>query len=673
MEREESLTSRFEEIFKRQALKKRVLEVAKEYPEKKSVIMSYSELEKYDADIADRILNEPDTVLKAAEDAIKDMKLPIDEDEWHIYFRVSDLPEESKVWVRNLRSLHLGKLISLEGIVRTASDVRPQAVSIEFECPACGNGEWLAQETTTIAEPYACNECGRKGKFKQLGKKLIDATNVRIQEPPDAILGSEQPAVLMIDLRDDLIAPEERKKILPGNTITVTGILKEFAAKQASTRYDIFMQAIHVEASEQEYSEIDLNKADIKEIKAIAADVDIYNKLIDSISPSIYGHREVKEAILLQLFGGVRKIQPDGTKIRGDIHMLLIGDPGVGKSQMMRYVADLAPKGRYVSGKGASAAGLTATAVRDEQTGGWMLEAGALVLANMGSICIDEFEKMGREDRGAIHEALEQQKISIAKAGIVTTLSARASVLAAANPKYGRFDVYRSISEQIDLDVALLSRFDLKFPIMDKPSKEADTALAEHILKSYTDRTSIEPTFEPEFLRKYIAYAKQESEPKLTKEAAKLIKDFYVEWRTRYAEDDGTVSLTPRQLEAISRMSEASARIRLDDKVRPEDVQRATRLLESSLRQLGTDKDTGKIDIDRIETGISSAQRSRIHVVFDILTELEEKLGKRIPMDEIFREAKERGIDQRDMESLVSKLKEKGDLFEPQPGYVQKA
>ncbi|MFH1787083.1 MAG: minichromosome maintenance protein MCM [archaeon] len=673
MEREESLSARFEEIFKRQQLKKRLLEVAKSYPEKKSFLMPYSELEKYDPEIADRILTEPDEVIEAAEKAIKEMELHIDEDEWGIHFRVFDLPEESSVWVRNLRSEHIGKLVALEGIVRTASDVRPQAISIEFECPACGKREWVQQDTVLISEPFACKECSRKGKFRQSGKKLIDATTVRIQEPPDAILGSEQPSVINVDLKDDLIAPSEKKKVLPGNTIQVTGILREFSAKPTSTRYDIYLEAMHVEAKDQEYSEIELTKQDIDRIKELATDVDIYNKLIDSIAPSIYGYREVKEAILLQLFGGVQKKQPDGTRIRGDIHILLVGDPGVGKSQMMRYVADLAPKGRYVSGKGASAAGLTATAVRDEQTGGWMLEAGALVLANNGSVCIDEFEKMGKEDRGAIHEALEQQRVSIAKAGIVTTLSAKTSVLAAANPKYGRFDPYRSIAEQIDLDIALLSRFDLKFPIMDKPSKETDTALAEHILRSYTDPKSIMPTFEPVFLRKFIAYAKKSSHPMLTKEAKRLLKDFYVEWRTRYADDDGTVSLTPRQLEALSRMSEASARIRLDDKVLAEDVQRATRLLESSLKQLGTDLETGKIDIDRIETGISSAQRSKIHVVFDILKELEEKLGKRIPLDEITKEAKDRGINQSEMEGLISKLKEKGDLFEPQPGFVQRA
>ena len=302
-----------------------------------------------------------------------------------------------------------------------------------------------------------------------------------------------------------------------------------------------------------------------------------------------------------------------------------------------------------------------------------MLEAGALVLANMGVACVDEFEKMGREDRGAIHEALEQQQVSIAKAGIVTSLSAKTAVLAAANPKYGRFDPYRSISEQIELDVAILSRFDLKFPIQDISSKERDTALAEHILKSFMDSKSVEPVFKPEFLRKYIAYARREIKPVLTPESAKLMKEFYVDWRIRYADKEtGSVGLTARQLEAISRLAEASARIRLDSKVHPEDVNRATRLLEASLRALGTDKETGKIDIDRIETGISSSQRNKIHIILEIMSELAEKFGKRIPVEEINTVAGERGIGEFDLDSVLTKLKQKGDLFEPKPGYLQR-
>lgn len=672
---QETPLQKFEDFFRRK-FKSELNKIARDYPNQRSLVVPYPEIEKYDPDLADALLESPDEYISSAEQAIQNIKLTIDEPEWSIHFRVSELPESSLVWARNLRSIHLNKLISVEGIVRTASEVRPQALRIHYECPACLDqaGFWQEQESVFVSDPFACPNCGRKGKFKVIGREFVDTTEIRLQEPPDAIIGSEQPSVLRVELRDDLVSPEDKRKILPGNDVSVSGILRERQIKSTSNKYEIILEAVHVETKEMAYEEMDLSDDDIREIEKVAADTDIYEKLVNSIAPTIYGYREIKEAILLQLFGGISKEQPDGSRIRGDIHILLVGDPGTGKSQMMRYVANLAPKGRYVSGKGASAAGLTAAAIKDEVTGGWMLEAGALVLANMGVACVDEFEKMGREDRGAIHEALEQQSISVAKAGIVTSLSAKTTVLAAANPKYGRFDPYRAIAEQIELDAAILSRFDLKFPIQDKPSKEHDTALAEHILKSYVDRESVSPPLEPPFLRKYIAHARKSIRPILSKETMKMLKDFYVDWRERYADiETGSVGLTPRQLEALARLAEASAKIRLSNKVEAQDVERATKLLEKSLRALGTDKETGKIDIDRIETGISSVQRSRIHILLDVIGELEQKVGKRIPIEEIYTSAKERGINVTDVDSLLTKLKQKGDLYEPKPGYLQRA
>lgn len=672
---EETPLQKFEDFF-RHVYKSKLNKVARDYPNQKSLFVTYADLEKYDPDLADELLEKPDLYVEHAEQAIQNIKLPIDVDDWKIHFRLFGLPESREIWARNLRSIHLGKMLAVEGLVRTASDVRPQALRIHYECPACleAEGFWQDQDSVFVSEPFACPNCGRKGRFKVLGREFVDTTEIRLQELPAALLGSEQPSVLKVELRDDLVSPDEKRKILPGNEVCVTGILRERQIKTTSNKFEIYLDAVNVEARQMAYEEIELTDADIKEIEKVAADADVYSKLIESIAPTIYGYSDIKEAILLQLFGGTTKEQPDGSRIRGDIHILLVGDPGTGKSQMMRYVANLAPKGQYVSGKGASAAGLTAAAIKDEVTGGWMLEAGALVLANMGVACVDEFEKMGKEDRGAIHEALEQQTISVAKAGIVTSLSAKTTVLAAANPKYGRFDPYRSIAEQIELDAAILSRFDLKFPIQDVASKEHDTALAEHILKSYVDRSSVSPIYEPIFLRKYIAYARKNLQPILGKDTLKMLKDFYVDWREKYADTEtGSVSLTPRQLEALSRLAEASAKIRLSKKVEAQDVERATRLLEVSLRALGTDKETGKIDIDRIETGISSQQRSRIHILLDIITELEGRIGKRIPAEEITEAAKEKGINMTDLESLLNKLKQKGDLYEPKPGYLQRA
>ncbi len=440
-----------------------------------------------------------------------------------------------------------------------------------------------------------------------------------------------------------------------------------------STQFDIFIEANHVETKDEIFEEIILTEEEEKEIKELAGKKETYADIIASIAPSIYGYADIKEAIMLQLFAGRVKIQKDGTRIRGDIHIFLVGDPGTGKSQILRYVSELAPKGRYVSGKGASAAGLTAAAIKDEMTGGWALEAGALVLASGGIAAVDEFDKMTKEDVSAMHEALEQQTVSIAKAGMITRLNTRTAVLAAANPKFGRFDKYRNLYEQIEIGPAIMSRFDLKFAVQDDPSPEKDAKLAKHILKSYQDPDVIEPPMEKEFLKKYVAYARRTCKPILTDEAAEKIIDFYVGWRAKYSNpESGAVPLTARQLEALVRLAEASAKVRLDDKVGVPDAERAVKIVESSLKQLGTDE-SGNFDIDRLETGISSTQRSKIHNLLDIIGELGKDKGERILIEDIISKGSEKGIDEVTVKELIEKLKQKGDIYEPTPGYIKKA
>jgi replicative DNA helicase Mcm len=402
----------------------------------------------------------------------------------------------------------------------------------------------------------------------------------------------------------------------------------------------------------------------------MAEDPLIYEKLVDSLAPSLYGLREIKEAIILQLFGGVHQTLKDGTHFRGDIHILLIGDPASGKSQLLKLVPEIIPRGRYVSGKGVTGAGLTATVTKDEQfMGGWVLEAGALVLTNQGLLAIDEFEKMNVDDQIAMHEALEQGTISIAKASIVATLPAQTSVLAGGNPKFSRFDPYMPISKQITIPATLLSRFDLKFPMRDVPS-DTDKLIVDHVLKTReSDFEGSIPKISSEFIRKYIAYAKRNYRPVLSKEAGKILRNFYIKTRKK-AEGEGTaVPITLRQFEALIRLSEASAKVQLSQDVRKEDAQRAIKLMRYSLQQLGFDYETGQIDVDRSEGGVTSGERSKIRTVLDIISELSEK-KKEILIDEISRRAKAEGIEE--IDDILDKLKREGILFEPSPGFVQR-
>src|SRR2546427_389043 len=335
-----------------------------------------------------------------------------------------------------------------------------------------------------------------------------------------------------------------------------------------------------------------------------------------------------KEALALQLFGGVAKLMPDGRRIRGDIHLILVGDPGTGKSELLSYMIRLSPRGIYATGKAASAAGLTAAAVRDEfGEGRWTLEAGALVLADLGLAAIDEIEKMNPQDRSAIHEAMEQQRISVAKAGITAVLQSRCAILAAANPKFGRFDEHKYISEQIDLPPALLSRFDIIFSIIDRPQAERDRELAEHILKGHkvgeirrrrdaglvveseAPEQPFTPEFDPDFFRKYVAYAKR-IYPVMTDEAMQIIERKYLDIRKTGEAAGSSVPITPRQLEAIIRLAEASSRLRLSETVGAEDADRAVRIVEYWMGMVAGEE--GRFDIDIIQTGISQSQREQI-------------------------------------------------------------
>ncbi|MDD1759955.1 MAG: minichromosome maintenance protein MCM, partial [Methanothrix sp.] len=382
-----------------------------------------------------------------------------------------------------------------------------------------------------------------------------------------------------------------------------------------------------------------------------------------------------------------------GARIRGDIHILLVGDPGIAKSQLLRYMTKISPRGIYTSGKSSTSAGLTATAVKDELGDGrWTIEAGALVLADKGIAAVDEMDKMDNEDKSALHEAMEQQTISVAKAGVMATLKSRCSLLAAANPKMGRFDKYEPISPQINLTPALMSRFDLIFVLTDDPDTKRDSAIAEHILKSnYAGELStqmawnaqisqedidaaltvIEPEIDPELLRKYVAYARKKIFPTLTEEAKNFFMNYYVNLRTQGQDSNKPVPVTARQLEALIRLGEASARLRLSNKVTLEDAQRVVKILESCLRKVGVDPETGFLDADIIASGTSKSTRDRTKSVMDIIKDVSKEHQGPAPRDIVLDRAEELGIDRAKAEEIIDRLRRDGSVFEPKPGTIK--
>jgi replicative DNA helicase Mcm len=383
----------------------------------------------------------------------------------------------------------------------------------------------------------------------------------------------------------------------------VNGILKAYRNQKDALALSLYFEGNSIEVTDREFSEISISEEDEERILEFAKSGNLLSDFVAAIAPTIYGFSEVKEAVALQLFGGTSLKYADGTTKRGDIHVLLVGDPGISKSKLLQSVLAICPRGILVSGKSSSTAGLTATAVKDSE-GIWTLEAGAVVLADNGQLLIDEVDKMRDEDTSALHQALEQQQVAIAKAGIVTTLNSRCSLLAAMNPKLGRFEDIADLAEQINLPPTLLSRFDLIFLLLDHPDADKDKRIATHIINGAAITGDIQ------FLRKYVAYAKRNIFPKLTDEAKTKITEYYCEVRGLSTRGKA-VPLTARQLEALVRLCEASARMRLSKEVSVEDAEVATRVLDTCLRGIAYDAATGTFDIDKAHNKMSRNSREK--------------------------------------------------------------
>jgi replicative DNA helicase Mcm len=643
----------------------------------KWLVVEFTALSKFDPDIADALLEIPEEVLRAAEIAIEQFDVPGGQQAVKGFtVRFIHLPESSAIMIRNVRSIHLNKFHSVEGIVRQKSDVRPQVTEARFECPSCGNTISMLQLDTKFLEPSRCS-CGRKGKFRLLSKMLVDAQSLVLEEVPEQLEGGEQPKRLKVFLKNDLVSPLSEKKTNPGSRIILTGRIKEVPiitrSGAQSTVFDLLFEANSTVGVQEEFTDINISPEEEQRIKELSQDPAVIRKLVASVAPSIYGHDQVKEALLLQLFGGVRKKHDDGVVRRGDIHVLLVGDPGAAKSQMLKRMSIVAPKARYVTGKGASGAGLSATVVKDEFLQGWSLEAGALVLANKGHCMIDELDKMAKEDGWAMHEALEQQSVTISKANIQATLRCETTVLAAANPKFGRFDPYDTVANQINLAPTLINRFDLIFPIKDLPDAKKDEKLASFMLELHQNNIET-PPLTTEFLRKYIAYARKNIVPKLTDGAIEDLKEYFVKMRGSAGSGASakSVPISARQLEGLVRLSEASAKLHLRDKVLKKDAKKAIELLDYCLRQVAMDEETGQIDIDRIATSMPASQRNKIMTVKELIAELENKVGKVVPIEDIVKGCQEKGLTESEIEDIIQKLKKSGDIFEPRHGFISR-
>ena len=604
-----------------------------------------------------------------------------------IQVRTYNLAEHKSM--RDLDPKDIAQMVAVRGMIVRTSSIIPDIKVGFFRCTSCRHTEERAVDNGRIEEPRSCNNCGAKNSMEMVHNRCCfgDKQMIKLQEAPESIPDGETPTTVTLYAFDDLVDVAR-----PGDRVEITGIFRAVASRPNPRRrslhsvYKTYIDVIHFrktqkgrlsaeDASADQSSDFhtSFNEGDeigrvVQERKerceALSRDPDIYAKLVEALAPSIWEMDDVKKGVLLMLFGGVSK-QLANKRLRGDINVLLCGDPGTSKSQMLSYVHKIAPRGIYTSGKGSSAVGLTAHVFKDPETKEITLESGALVLSDRGICCIDEFDKMSDETRSILHEAMEQQTVSIAKAGIIATLNARTAILASANPVDSRYNPALSIVENVNLLPTLLSRFDLIYLVLDKPNVESDRRLAKHLVSLFHHEPSVRrETMSAKNLSEYISYAKQHINPTISDEAATALVSGYVEMRRLGGSVTNAskklITATPRQLESLIRLSEAHARLHFREVVGREDVDEAIRLMNVATQKAATDPRTGTIDMDMISTGVSTAGRLLNDALAAALKEmLRERglLGKNISFIELLKAAEDHTQQQIDDDQLSEALR----------------
>jgi DNA replicative helicase MCM subunit Mcm2 (Cdc46/Mcm family) len=865
-----SYKNQWDRFFDKFGYRDKITKIRDFYPDQKSLSVPYQEIANFDNDFATSLKENPAICIRAGEDLIRSfLESSKDFESKRINIRITNLPEKDfNVEIRDIRSDKIGKMISVSGIVRKNTEVLPRIQLAVFQCSKCASLTALEQSRGKLEEPSRCESCGEerpKVRFKLMPElcEFVDYQKIELQENPETIEGGAQPQRISAVLEDDITG-----YIFPGDRITIDGILMSEQKRSGNlllTEFATHLYALNFSKETKEIETLNITPEEEAQIIELSKADNILDKFTKSIAPSIYGHEDIKRTLALQMFGGIRKIMKDGTKIRGDLHILLVGDPGTAKSQLLRFMADISPRGVLALGKGASAAGLTAAAVRDEfGEGRWTLEAGVLVLANNGLAAIDELDKMDPQDTGAMHEAMEQQSfaydtriqlkdgtairigefvdsmidndlprveegkdcqilevdekimvptsdfeyvgfttirqvsrhlaphemirikvedgsmvevtrnhpfwvvkdgslvlvdadqvtdsdyvistvskdpqverdyldsmisgtrtrkwfqgltlkrilqvstvpyirkwvydiavsdnstfandemvlhnsITISKAGIMATLRSTCSVLAAANPTFGKYNPNLPLSEQTKFPLPLLSRFDVIFKLVDKVSEDLDYRLANHILKTHkvgeiyrgmetneitdytiSDESDLIPQIEKNLMRKYVSYARSKVFPRLSDQAIDLIRNDYVRTRKRSTPD--TTPITPRQLESIIRLAEASAKSRLSPVVGRDDALLAIEIITNYLENVSSVD--GVIDTNIIMTGTTSRQRGELEGVFLIIKELL-KESNYAEVSDVIAEGKLRGLDENKIRGIISKLKSDGQIYEP--------
>ncbi|CDH61414.1 dna replication licensing factor mcm5 [Lichtheimia corymbifera JMRC:FSU:9682] len=606
-----------------------------------------SHLISFNTDLANRLAAEPAELLPLFENAVRECAKRI------LYPRPTDVQSTSVpdcqvtlksdanvIQLRDLTSDYIGKLVRISGIVIGASTLSSRAVNVQIMCRSCRHVKMIPVNGGFggITLPRTCDGEAPDGMKKDCGmdpfvivhdkSQFVDSQVLKLQEAPDMVPVGDLPRHTILNADRWLT-----NRVVPGMRAVIMGIYSIYQNKAAKSTGAAAVRTPYIRVVGLQIDQHNSNRgrpvftdAEEEEYIRMSRQDNLYETFAASIAPSIFGNTDIKKAIACLLMGGSKKILPDGMRLRGDISVLLLGDPGTAKSQLLKFVEKVAPIAVYTSGKGSSAAGLTASVIRDPSTRDFYLEGGAMVLADGGVVCIDEFDKMRDEDRVAIHEAMEQQTISIAKAGITTILNSRTSVLAAANPVFGRYDEMKSAGENIDFQTTILSRFDMIFIVKDEHNEARDMSIAQHVLKVHQNKQGMDVEMgdiDLEKMKAYINYCKAKCAPRLTTEAAEKLSSHFVAIRKEVKEVErdtnvrSSIPITIRQLEAIIRISESLAKMTLSPVATEVHVEEAIRLFKFST-------------MDAVQTG--GADGMTRNEVMKEVQEIEKEIQRRLPI-----------------------------------------
>ena len=646
-----------------------------------SLVVDYIDFDTFKPDLAKLITNEPDEMFDAFNRAIFNILYEIhpdyaNETQNNIKVRIGNYTVQKSL--REINAEVINKLVGVSGMVVRSSEVKPLAKKIGYRCLNCGEITEAQLRGLVLKKPLRCGKCSEKDLEMDPDTSIfIDFQMVRLQELPEDLPAGHLPHYLEVTIIGDLV-----DQCRPGDRILLTGIVR-IEQEQLSQHIKTSLFRLRMEGNNIEYlggrtadkdsrtiERLEISNEDEKHIFALARKKDAYDILISSYAPHVYGHEVIKEVILLLIVGSVTKRLEDGSARRGDINVLLVGDPGTAKSEMLKFAAKIAPRGLYTSGRGSTAAGLTAAVIRDK-SGIMMLEAGAVVLGDQGLVCIDEFDKIKPEDRSALHEVMEQQTCSVAKGGIVATLNARTSILAAANPLYGKYDPFKNITENVNLPIPLLTRFDIIYVIRDIPEKEKDHRIASHILELHreSERTG-QYLIEIDLFSKYLAYSKT-MEPKLTVEAIDKIRDYYMKMRN--VESEGMITVTPRQLEGLVRLATARSKLLLKDYVDSEDAERAIYLIQTMLETAGVDVNTGRVDLGVLH-GKPQSEISKLKLFMEVFNGLSGQDKNDVEEKNFINELIQTGrFSEDDAKNFLNKAMQYGQIYERRSGFYARA